>query len=136
MIPPSDAKTDHHNIYRGALYDRGNTVEVTVNGAPLDPRFDLHQFSPTGFGWGYGGAGPAQLALAILAHEAGSWSAEMGWCRFEQAILKPLDFDRPFELTSAEIRAFLAGEPLTFNTRWSFSFPPLRFSRAVIASPA
>jgi hypothetical protein len=27
--------------------------------------------SPTGFGWGYGGSGPAQLALALLADSLG-----------------------------------------------------------------
>lgn len=31
----------------------------------LDPRVDLRRHSPTGFAWGYGGSGPAQLALAI-----------------------------------------------------------------------
>lgn len=35
---------------------------------PLDPRRDLFNHSPAGFEWGYGGSGPAQLALAILAH--------------------------------------------------------------------
>jgi len=34
---------------------------------PLPPRNDLCDHSPTGFAWGYGGSGPAQLALAILA---------------------------------------------------------------------
>jgi hypothetical protein len=34
---------------------------------PLPPRLDLVNHSPTGFGWSYGGSGPAQLALAILA---------------------------------------------------------------------
>jgi hypothetical protein len=33
----------------------------------LPPRCDLYNHSPTGFAWGYGGSGPAQLALAILA---------------------------------------------------------------------
>ena len=42
-------------------------VFVTVNGQALDPRFDLHFHSPDGFEWGYGGSGPAQLALALLA---------------------------------------------------------------------
>src|SRR5437773_5148182 len=41
---------------------------VTVNGQPLNPRFDLRNHSPNGFEWGYGGSGPAQLALAILAN--------------------------------------------------------------------
>ena len=39
---------------------------VTVNGRALDPRFDLRFHSPDGFEWGYGGSGPAQLALALL----------------------------------------------------------------------
>src|ERR1041385_4176993 len=43
------------------------TVDVTVNGRPLNPRFDLWEHSPSGFEWGYGGSGPAQLALALLA---------------------------------------------------------------------
>lgn len=34
----------------------------------LAPRLDLYNHSPTGFEWGYGGSGPAQLALAILAN--------------------------------------------------------------------
>jgi hypothetical protein len=33
----------------------------------LRPRFDLRNHSPTGFEWGYGGSGPAQLALALCA---------------------------------------------------------------------
>jgi Family of unknown function (DUF6166) len=33
----------------------------------LSPRLDLRNHSPTGFNWGYGGSGPAQLALAVLA---------------------------------------------------------------------
>lgn len=34
---------------------------------PLEPRLDLWNHSPDGFEWGYGGSGPAQLALALLA---------------------------------------------------------------------
>ena len=37
----------------------------------LAPRFDLRNHSPTGFEWGYGGSGPAQLALALLADALG-----------------------------------------------------------------
>ncbi len=40
--------------------------------APLPFRLDLWNHSPTGFGWGYGGSGPAQLALAILADFTGN----------------------------------------------------------------
>jgi hypothetical protein len=49
--------------YRGKRLDTG--VEVTVDGSPLDPRYDLRRLSQSGFEWGYGGAGPMQLALAV-----------------------------------------------------------------------
>jgi hypothetical protein len=38
---------------------------------PLSLRLDLFNHSPTGFSWGYGGSGPAQLALALLADSLG-----------------------------------------------------------------
>jgi hypothetical protein len=44
---------------------------VTANGQPLNPRFDLWNHSPTGFECGYGGSGPVQLALALLADHLG-----------------------------------------------------------------
>lgn len=43
-------------------------VVVTVDGSSLPPRNDLRNHSPNGFSWGYAGSGPAQLALALLAH--------------------------------------------------------------------
>ena len=48
-----------------------NDALVTANGRPLNPRLDLRNHSPTGFEWGYGGSGPAQLALALLADHLG-----------------------------------------------------------------
>ena len=52
----------------------GVTVSVLEGGdpRPLPPRFDLRSHSPTGFGWGHSGRGPAQLALAILADITGN----------------------------------------------------------------
>jgi Family of unknown function (DUF6166) len=38
---------------------------------PLPLRLDLSNHSPTGFSWGYGGSGPAQLAVALLADALG-----------------------------------------------------------------
>jgi hypothetical protein len=37
----------------------------------LNPRLDLRSHSPDGFSWGYGGSGPAQLALALAADVLG-----------------------------------------------------------------
>lgn len=44
------------------------TKTVRLNGVPLDHGESLKycNHSPSGFSWGYGGSGPAQLALAIL----------------------------------------------------------------------
>ena len=59
--------------YRGfRRLDGSPAVHVIEAGwlevAPLARRLDLRNHSPTGFEWGYEGSGPAQLALAILAH--------------------------------------------------------------------
>jgi len=58
-----------HNIYRGWRILGAPTV--TKNGALLGPgrSLRLRNHSPAGFNWGYGGSGPAQLALAILLEE-------------------------------------------------------------------
>jgi len=49
---------------------KGNfkTRQVWLNGELLNPRKSqkIINHSPDGFNWGYGGSGPAQLALSIL----------------------------------------------------------------------
>jgi len=60
-MPEGEGKT-----YRG-YYSEIGPCYVEVDGEPLDPRLDLYPHSLDGFQWGYGGSGPAQLALAILA---------------------------------------------------------------------
>lgn len=55
------------STYRG-IRKADRTLSVTVDGKPLDLRLDLFNHSPTGFECSYAGSGPAQLALAILAH--------------------------------------------------------------------
>ena len=76
---------------------RGADVLVTVDGDPVDWRASLalRSHSPPGPAWGYGGSGPAQLALAILLaltdvrsievlevlrerHDR-AWKARLGW---------------------------------------------------------
>jgi len=61
---------DPATMYVGHRHERGCVVEVNDPDLDaietLEPRLDLRNHSPTGFEWGYGGSGPAQLALAIL----------------------------------------------------------------------
>ena len=82
-------------------------AQVTADGAPLDPRFDLKRLSPTGFEWTYEGNGPAQLALALLADHLGDDARALALYQpFMRAVVA--DLDNSWELTSAEIDAALA----------------------------
>src|SRR3954452_1120122 len=53
----------------------------------LPLRLELCPHSPTGFGWGYDGAAPAQLALAILAEGTGDDDL---WVRLQQELKREL----------------------------------------------
>ena len=61
--------------YTGVRIDpEGCEVYVTGEDGkryPLPLYLEIRNHSPTGFEWGYGGSGPAQLALAILADHFG-----------------------------------------------------------------
>lgn len=52
---------------RNARGDAKVIKRIGVKDLKIVPRYDLRNHSPTGFEWGYGGSGPAQLALAILS---------------------------------------------------------------------
>jgi len=88
-------------IYQGIR--QGRAVDVTVNGCRLNPRFDLWNHSPTGFEWGYGGSGPAQLALALLADHLGDDEQALNlYQRFKWAVIAELP-GKQWRLTSREI---------------------------------
>lgn len=55
-------------IYRGYRYQEAGPLVVTKDGKVLSPGRSqkIWNHSPDGFQWGYGGSGPAQLALALL----------------------------------------------------------------------
>ena len=86
----------------------GYAVTVTVDGHPLRPRFDLWNHSPTGFEWGYGGSGPAQLALALLADHLRDDDAAVSLHQeFKFAVVARLP-RQDWTLTSAQIEAAVA----------------------------
>jgi hypothetical protein len=88
--------------YRGTR--EGYVTKVTVNGRPLNPRLDLWNHSPTVFEWGYGGSGPAQLALALLAdHLANDDVAITLYQDFKRAVVALLPH-RGWTLTSQQIQ--------------------------------
>ena len=92
------------------VYEGGRSLDgavVTVDGAPLDPRFDIRRFSPTGFEWTYEGAAPAQLALALLADHLGDDRQALALHQaFMTAVVARLD--NAWRLTSSDIDQALA----------------------------
>ena len=74
LTKTAERRTRSRKVYAGRRGPQGCVVWVIAgNGErkPLNPRQALRNHSPTGFEWGYGGSGPAQLALAILAEHLG-----------------------------------------------------------------
>lgn len=75
----------------------------------LAPRLDLFNHSPDGFEWGYGGSGPAQLALALLADATCSDEVARKLHQpFKWASIAVLDRDDDWQMTDAEIREWIA----------------------------
>ena len=87
------------------IYEGGRSLDgavVTVDGKPLDPRFDLKRYSPAGFEWTYEGDGPRQLALALLADHLGDSGKALALTeRFMRDVVAELD--NAWRLTSDEI---------------------------------
>ena len=91
-------------IYEGSRSLAG--ALVTVDGRPLPPRYDLKRLSPAGFEWTYEGAGPAQLALALLAdHFGDDQKALRHYENFMREIVA--DLDNAWRLTTQDIDAAL-----------------------------
>jgi hypothetical protein len=109
---PSNSFPDRYGkttkVYRGFRDPHGN-AKVTVNGKPLNPRFDLENHSPTGFEWGYGGSGPAQLALALLADALRSGKkARKLHQRFKRKVTARICHDANWELSDRNIRTIVS----------------------------
>jgi hypothetical protein len=80
----------------------GEACSVTVEGNSLDCRYDLLSASPSGFEWGYGGSGPAQLAIAILAHAYDDEFATTHYQQFKRDVVARLPEDS-WTLTKSDL---------------------------------
>jgi Family of unknown function (DUF6166) len=97
--------------YRGRRTPRATIVEAqTPAGAwhRLDPRLDLHNHSPTGFEWGYGGSGPAQLALALAASRLPDHLAHTLHQRLKWTLVAGLDREHDWHLPAGNLDSLLA----------------------------
>jgi hypothetical protein len=98
-------------MYTGRWGPQGCVVWVIDgNGErkPLNPRLELRNHSPPGFEWGYGGSGPAQLAIAILAEHLGDDRAALNrYQRFKWACIAQIR-SASWSLSNEEIDNCLA----------------------------
>jgi hypothetical protein len=83
----------------------GKELEVTVDGEPLAKRYDLLSASPSGFETGYNGSGPAQLAVAMLAHAFDDEFACEHYQRFKREVVSELP-EEGWTLTKQDLDAW------------------------------
>src|SRR5262245_61437985 len=99
--------------YHGLRNHNGGPNTVTrldgQHGRPLDPCLDVRNHSPTGFEWGYGGSGPAQLALALCvdALDGDDPRAVRIYQHFKWSVVGSLDAES-WALTREEVRTTIA----------------------------
>lgn len=99
------------NVYSG-MADRPYSIyAVTKNGQTFNPDRSLkvRNHSPTGFAWGYGGSGPAQLALAILLEESNQMTALAKHLDFMGAVIAQLSMDRGWSFTGEAVKRWING---------------------------
>jgi len=99
-------KGDHR--YHGHRNRRDGTAVVwrVIDGhpKPLPLHLEVDNHSPTGFEWGYGGSGPAQLALALLVDVLKNRRRALRLHQqFKFAVIANLPCDADWTLTRAEI---------------------------------
>jgi len=103
-------RSKHERFFRGERFGNGDCL-ITVDGKPLDPRFDLRNHSPAGFNWGYGGSGPAQAALAILADALGDDEATVLFYQdFKWMVISHIDTDE-FAMSQADVIEWFERDP-------------------------
>jgi len=79
------------------LKGEAKTRRVWLNGKELlpDDSQAYRNHSPDGFAWGYGGSGPAQLALAVMLEVKGE---AFGYQEFKWKEIATLEQDKDFEI--------------------------------------
>lgn len=81
--------------------------EVWLDGRWLDPKPSqkIYNHSPDGFNWGYGGSGPAQLALAIVLKLTGKPDGHQDFKWKVIAGIPRVPFEIEFEFEEAKKNA-------------------------------
>lgn len=119
--------------YLGAILENGDRIvtitrdEALVGELPW--RLDVRNHSPSGFAWGYGGSGPAQLSLALCidALDGDVERARGIYQWFKWRIVSHLAQDRDWELTQAFILSTIEALEAERDTRVGVEQPSPSF---------
>jgi hypothetical protein len=104
-------------MYTGKIVNDGPIKDVdriVTNGEGkrlnLEASLRVVNHSPTGFCWGYGGSGTAQLALAILLdHFNGDTERALGLYQdFKFKVISRLPMDEDFTLTDEQVESAIS----------------------------
>lgn len=87
----------------------GTRVTVEQENRPDYSLPHICRHSPDGFEWGYGGSGPADLALSMLTDAVGAELAERHYQRFKSQFIASQPFEG-FSISSALVQAWIDGE--------------------------
>ena len=90
-------------------------VEDGKDTRALDPCLDVRNHSPTGFAWGYGGSGPAQLAIALMCDVFGKPKSEeellslhpVHYQEFKYDFIARLEMRQSWSITEEGIRSIV-----------------------------
>lgn len=130
-LPSPSLPHQQEKIYRGIRHRSGHcevcVVEPSLatplrrpatSSRPLPLHLELRNHSPTGFAWGYGGSGPAQLALAILMDATGEQALALRFYQ-EFKFYFVAGWGDSWCITQAEVFSFLASRehPVTCRSK-------------------
>ena len=110
-------------IYRGYTDQEQAGPEPAIlvyeEGSPAYKLRHLIVHNPSGMSWGFGGSGPADLALAILADHVGEIGATPAHERYDHAIATEIQHTRAWALHQDFKWQFIA--PLDQGAGWAIS---------------
>lgn len=73
-----------------------------------DLHLHMRNHSPTGFAWGYGGSGPAQLALALVMDACQDpYVSQNVYMDFKWEVISRLDKNKGWKMTSEDILKYI-----------------------------
>lgn len=111
--PPPPTVHEHDvGAYVGAWDHGGGEVQIVLANEAR-PLYHYVGHSPTGFSWGYSGAGPTDLAQSILADRLGYVPSSHVTHRFRNEVVAALD-QADFVLTFDEVNAWVDSHRVLF----------------------